>query len=165
METANDFELRLIRKGEEIPSDILKNFPFWISSDEMDTDPCCWPDAEPPEGGGELVGDERWAQFPENFSRQLLLFGEDEIEIWTHDLIEISQKQDGVLFLVEGFNEIDRDDYDFPAYPSVQIHLRFKSELSRMAAIKDIRRLIREANNEQQDNELLFVGQYPETIS
>lgn len=167
METANAFELKLIRNGK-IPSDILKNFPFWISSNEMDTDQAYWPEAEPPEGV-ELVGDERWVQFPENFSRQRLLFGENEgFEIWTPDWIEISQKHDGLLFVVEGFNEIDPDDYEFSAYPSVHIHLRFKSELNRMAAIRDIRKLIREQNEqktkEQQDNAIIFFGRYPESV-
>lgn len=166
MQTANVSDLKLIRKGEKIPSDILENFPFWIASGDMDTDQGYWPEAEPPEGA-DFDHDEGWIKFPEDFFRQRLLFGEESgFEIWTPDWIELSQKHNGILFVVEGFNEIEKDWVSL-LYPSVHIHLRFKSELNRMAAIRDIRRDIREQAKdinvgEHQDDLTLFLGQYPE---
>lgn len=163
METLDNF--KLIWNGE-IPSETLKNFPFWLISEEMDSDQAFWPEAEPPEGV-ELVGDERWVQFPEDFSGQRLLFCEDDgFEIWTPDWIEISQKHEGLLFFLEGGNEIEKKWLSEP-HPSVQIHLRFRSESNRATAIEDIRKLIREQNKqktkEQQDLATLFFGEYPET--
>jgi hypothetical protein len=156
METANAFDLNLLWYAGKIPSDILKNFPFWISSTEMDTDPDFWPEGEAPEGE-ELVGDERWVQFPENFSRQRLLFGEygDEFEIWTPDLIELSQKHNGILFVIKG-DEIEQGWFEEP-HPGVFVHLRFKSELDRMAAIRDIRKNI----SEQIDSKISTLTETP----
>jgi hypothetical protein len=162
METANIFDLNLLRHASKIPSDILRNFPFWISSTELDIDSDYWPEGELPEGE-ELVGDERWVEFPENFSRQRLLFGEhgDEFEIWTPDWIELSQKHNGILFVIKGSDQIEVDWMEYP-YWSVWVHLRFRSELDRMAAIRAIREFCEQQENPALFSEFLYLGRYPE---
>lgn len=182
MKTANTIELSLIG-SVEIPLDTLKAFPFWISTGEMDTDRDYWPSPEPPEGK-ELASDERWIEFPEDFSKQRLLFEQEGyFDIWIPDWIELSQKHNGLLFIIEGCDDIESKRLDL-SYPSVYVHLRFKSELDRMAAINDILSNIQEqikerrtchdalhdalnspilvADETYQDNLNLFFGQYPE---
>jgi hypothetical protein len=157
MEVSKVVELTLTKVFEEIGLERLKAFPFWVSTPELDIDRCYWSEIEPPEGV-ELAYGESFVSFPEDFSEQRLFDDEGNIDFWTSDLIELSQKHNGILFICEGSTEFEFDNSDYGVmdtfYPAVFVHLRFKSELDRLAAIREIRN--------QQKNPTLFSGQYPE---
>ncbi len=149
-------ELRLIRDLAEIEVERLKAFPFWISTPELDIDEGYWLEVDPPEEV-EFDSGEGWIKFPEDFSEQRLFDDDEEnIEFWTPDLIELAQKHNGILFVCEGWGDVEKENADYSAYcyPLVFVILRFTSELDRMAAIRDIR--------SQHKNPTLFLGQHPE---
>jgi hypothetical protein len=138
MEATKAVKFPLIKDLENIDLVKLKAFPFWISTPEMDMniDPYC-------------------AEFPEDFSRRRLS-GYEDFYFWTSDLIELAEKHNGILFVCEGSDEIvktDRVDGSDLCYPAIFVHMRFKTELDRMAAIGDIRK--------EQQNVTLAIGQYP----
>jgi hypothetical protein len=138
MEAKKAVEFPLIKDLGNIDLVKLQAFPFWISTPEMDMniDPYC-------------------VEFPEDFSMKRLS-GYEDFYFWTSDLIELAEKHNGILFVCEGSEEIvrtDKVDGSDYSYPAIFVHLRFKTELDRMSAIRDIRK--------EQQNVTLAIGQYP----
>lgn len=156
MEAIKAVEFPLIKDLKKIDSEKLEAFSFWISTPEMDMDICYWDQVDPPERV-HLDPEEFWTGFPEDFSQQRIFGLNDEsIYFWTSGLIEFAEKHNGILFVCQGSEEVvktNKGDWSDLCYYAVFVHLRFKTELDRMSAIRDIRK--------EQKNVTLAIGQYP----